>query len=107
MKTMAPMIAAKNMAGKETVDSSMLPTCSLRAPLHKAIVCANRKFLLAALLYCKATARGMGAAPTVGGVSKLYRRFFSALRRSEIFLLGKAVQKVSQGFFTSKFRCKF
>jgi hypothetical protein len=40
----------------------------------------------------------------VGGVSKLYRRFGL---RSEIFLLGKAVQKVSQGFFTSKFRGEF
>src|SRR5215467_11737063 len=44
MKTMAPMIAAKNMAGKETVDSSMFPACSLRRPLHNAILCANRWF---------------------------------------------------------------
>jgi len=29
---MVPMIAAKNMAGKETVDSSMFPACSLRRP---------------------------------------------------------------------------
>ena len=38
------MIAAKNMAGKETVDSSMLSACSLPTPLHNAIVCANRWF---------------------------------------------------------------
>ena len=37
-------IAAKNMAGKETVDSNMLSACSLPAPLHNAIVCANRWF---------------------------------------------------------------
>ena len=104
MKTMAPMIAAKNMAGKEKVDSSILPTCSFRAPQHNAIVCANRKFCWQRLLYCKATPRGKGAAPRVGGVSTLSRRFGP---RSEIFLLGKAVQKVSQGFFTSKFRGEF
>jgi hypothetical protein len=100
---MTPIIAAKNMAGKETVDSNMLSACSLPAPIHNAIVCANRKFCWQRLLYCKATARG-AAAPRVGGVSKLYRRFGP---RSEIFLLDKAVQKVSQGFFTSKFRGKF
>jgi hypothetical protein len=33
MKTMTPIIAAKNMAGKETVDSNMLSACSLPAPL--------------------------------------------------------------------------
>jgi hypothetical protein len=99
MKTMAPMIAAKNMAGKETVDSSMLPTCSLRAPLHKAIVCANRKFLLAALLYCKATARGMGAAPRVGGVSKLYRRFFLGLAALRDFPLGQGRPEGLSGLF--------
>ena len=63
MKTMTPIIAAKNMAGKEKVDSSILPTCSFRAPQHNAIVCANRKFCWQRLLYCKATARGKGAAP--------------------------------------------
>src|SRR5262249_26787849 len=31
MKTMTPMIAAKNMAGKEGVDSSMFSACSLPA----------------------------------------------------------------------------
>jgi hypothetical protein len=44
MKTMTPMIAAKNMAGKEAVDSSMLSACSLLEPLHNAIICANRWF---------------------------------------------------------------
>src|SRR5215472_9053626 len=44
MKTMTPMIAAKNMAGKETADSSMLSACPHPAPLHNAIVCANRWF---------------------------------------------------------------
>src|SRR5215469_2677890 len=44
MKTMTPMIAAKNMAGKETADSSMLSPCPHPAPLHNAIVCANRWF---------------------------------------------------------------
>jgi hypothetical protein len=77
---MTPIIAAKNMAGKEKVDSSILPTCSFRAPQHNAIVCANRKFCWQRLLYCKATERRKGAAPRVGGVSKLYRRFGPALR---------------------------
>ena len=48
MKTMTQMIAAKNMAGKETVDSSMLSACPHPPPLHNAIVCANPLVLLAA-----------------------------------------------------------
>ena len=44
MKTMAPIIAAKNMAGKEAVDSSMRPRVLAPASLHNAIVCANRWF---------------------------------------------------------------
>jgi hypothetical protein len=96
MKTMAPMIAAKNMAGKEKVDSSILPTCSFRAPQHNAIVCANRKFCWQRLLYCKATARGKGAAPRVGGVSKLYRRFGPALRD---FPLGQGRPESLSGLF--------
>ena len=55
MKTMTPIIAAKNMAGKKTVDSSMLSACALPASLHNAIVCANREFCWQHLLYCKAT----------------------------------------------------
>jgi hypothetical protein len=113
---MAPMIAAKNMAGKERVDSSMLPTCSLRASVHNAIVCANRKFCWQRLLYGKATAKGMEAAPRVGGVSKLYWRFFSALRRSEIsswarpsrrslrILMDKAVAKCPPSAFRNNNR---
>ena len=110
------MIAAKNMAGKERVDSSMLPTCSLRASVHNAIVCANRKFCWQRLLYGKATAKGMEAAPRVGGVSKLYWRFFSALRRSEIsswarpsrrslrILMDKAVAKCPPSAFRNNNR---
>src|SRR6516162_10483847 len=60
MKTMTPMIAAKNMAGKETVDSSMLPACSLSAPLHNAIVCANRWFCWQRLDNYKAVDRACG-----------------------------------------------
>jgi hypothetical protein len=96
MKTMAPMIAAKNMAGKEKVDSSILPTCSFRAPQHNAIVCANRKFCWQRLLYGKATAKGMEAAPRVGGVSKLYRRFGPALRD---FPLGQGRPESLSGLF--------
>ena len=59
MKTMTPMIAAKNMAGKETVDSSMLSACSLPAPLHNAIVCANRWFCWQRLDDHKAAEKGM------------------------------------------------
>src|SRR5215510_461910 len=62
MKTMTPMIAAKNMAGKETVDSSMLSACSLPASLHNAIVCANRWFCWQRLDDQKAADRGKRAA---------------------------------------------
>ena len=108
MKTMAPMIAAKNMAGKERVDSSMLPTCSLRASVHNAIVCANRKFCWQRLLYGKATARGMEAAPRVGGVSKLWRKqallaFPFGLAALRDFHLGKAAPKVFQDFSPANF----
>src|SRR5262245_47054143 len=44
IKTMAPIIAAKNMAGKQAVESSMPPRVLAPASLHKAIVCANRWF---------------------------------------------------------------
>src|SRR4030095_12061451 len=96
MKTMTPIIAAKNMAGKEAVDSNMLSECSLPAPIHNAIVCANRWFCWQRLLYCKATARGEAGAPRVGGVSKLYRRLGPALRD---FPLGQGRPEALSGLF--------
>jgi len=76
---MTPMIAAKNMAGKETVDSSMLLACSLPAPLHNAIVCANRWFCWQRLDH--KAAEGHGGR--------------QLLRQSNLALLGEAVQKLS------------
>ena len=81
MKTMTPMIAAKNMAGKETVDSSMLSACSLPTPPHNAIVCANRWFYWQRLDDHKAADRTCGPRAAFG--------------TSDLVLLGEAVQKLS------------
>jgi len=78
---MTPMIAAKNMAGKETVDSSMLSACSLPTPLHNAIVCANRWFCWQRLDDDKAADRTCGPCAAFG--------------TSDLVLLGEAVQKLS------------
>jgi hypothetical protein len=48
MKTMTPMIAAKNMAGKEAVDSSMIQRVLAHVPTQCNILC-KLLFLLACL----------------------------------------------------------
>ena len=78
---MTPMIAAKNIAGKETVDSSMLSACSLPAHLRNAIVCANRWFCWQRLDDYKAADSAWGSRSFLG--------------ESNLALLGEAVEKLS------------
>ena len=75
------VIAAKNMAGKETVDSSMLSACSLPAPPHNAIVLCKPLVLLAGVWMTIRQPIGNAAAQLLG--------------QSDLVLVGEAVQKLS------------
>ena len=77
-------IAAKNMAGKETVDSNMLSACSLPAPLHNAIVCANRWFCWHRLYDYKAADRASGVQCKRSAVKPVckYRRYTKSTKEA-------------------------
>jgi hypothetical protein len=91
---MAPMIAAKNMAGKEAVDSSTPPACSSPVPytMQKFVQTANVVGSVSIII--RQPIGACGPAPRAGGVSPIG---ISSRPRgaSDIFLLGKGVQKLS------------